>query len=78
MNKTEREELNAFPYELDNAIIEKFGADTCPESTYSLFTDKHITVFEAKGALRKRIQDFIDGYIQGNIELRRRLDLLNA
>lgn len=74
MTKKEFKELTYFPKELDNAIIEKFGKEVQPYTIFDLFGDiNYKTIFEAEGELKQRIEDFIDGYMKGNLELSARM-----
>lgn len=74
MNKKEKKEIESFPMALDEAIIKKFGKEVKAETYYDLFGSMtYKTKFKATGELRKRIKDFIEGYIQGNLELRERM-----
>lgn len=75
MNNKERKELSYFPTAIDDAIIEKFGKEVEPETSFHLFGDMNYhTVFKTDDPILKdRINDFIDGYTKGNLELAERL-----
>lgn len=63
-----------FPSGLDNAVIKKFGKYTKCKTEYAFFGDmKHHTLFKDNGKNKKEIEAFIDGFMQGNLELRERL-----
>jgi len=75
MNTKEKKELGYFPTEIDKAIVARFGAITKPKTEYDFFGEMaYKTTFNANGALRTRIEDFIAGFIAGNLELRGRLE----
>lgn len=74
MNNKERKLLLEFPSTLDKIVNEKFGEDVHCETTYQFLGDmQHHTLFKASGKKKKEIEMFIDGFIQGNLELRDRL-----
>lgn len=78
MNSKERKEMNVFPKQIDEAIIERFGAEVRPRSYFDFFdTGDYKTEFKAKGVLKYKIDEFIAGYIAGNVELRERMDRVN-
>lgn len=74
MNSKEKRILNEFPSALDAAVNKKFGAKTKCETRYDFFGSMtHKSYFVGTGEKKKQIEAFIDGFTQGNLELRKRL-----
>lgn len=75
MNRNETKQLSYFPKAIDQAIIDKFGAELEPESTYDMFgTGTYVTHFKTEDpVLREKVEIFIEAYIAGNQELAERL-----
>lgn len=73
MNAQDTKKLSNFPSGLDKAVNDLFGPETKCESGFNIVEMRHITNFEARGARRKQIRAFIDGFMAGNKELAERL-----
>ena len=74
MKKNERREMTYFPKQLDNAVNERFGLEVNCKSELDFFGSMgYRTTFIAESPLREQIDNFIAGYIAGNIELRERI-----
>lgn len=73
MNKKEQSEIMNFPQALDAAVKEKFGIE-CQTSFDLLGSMKHTTYFETDDeVLKVNVNNFVEGWIAGNLELRERL-----
>ena len=74
MNAQDRQIVNEFPYHLDKAVNDKFGAKTKCNSIFDIFGSMEmVTSFNGKGKKKKEIELYISGYMAGNVELRNRL-----
>ena len=80
MNRAENQELGYFPKELDTAVNERFPGANC-ESRLDFFgSGGYVTTWneELPEEQKREVKAFVDGYIAGNLELRKRLsDLQN-
>lgn len=74
MNKTETKTLSEFPDGLDAIVNERFPGANC-ETTFSIFTMRHVTSWNEKmpKAKKQRVKDFVEGFMAGNEELANRL-----
>jgi hypothetical protein len=77
MNYKEKKELSYFPAGLDEAIIKKFGKVTKAKTEWNFITGKHTTFYKASGEKKKRIEIFVSGFIEGNLELGKRLNAIS-
>lgn len=78
MNRKEERELSYFPAGLDEALTKKFGKGIKAETSFSIISMRHITVFKTKDkAKKKRIEDYIEAFLAGNQELGERIRKAN-
>lgn len=61
-------ELQSFPYALDKAVTEKFGC-LCNSRFDLLGVGNFVTTHNAKGKLKRQVDEYILAYVAGNQEL---------
>lgn len=75
MNAKESKLLNEFPSALDDIVNKKYPAAKA-KSVLNFWDMSMVTKFEGKGAFRREVRAFIDGFVAGNRELAERLEAL--